>query len=85
MAWLFTQGVYITTDIISASFLLMQVFDLDSGNRLATHCGTNTLFIEGESHAVRVVFRTDESVTHKGWVLEWAGKYLYIRESSCLD
>ena len=52
----------------------LQVYDLYTDRRLATHCGDNDIFVAGESDAVRVVFRTDGSVSAGGWVLTWAGE-----------
>ena len=52
----------------------LQVYDLYTDRRLATHCGDNDIFVAGESDAARVVFRTDGSVSAGGWVLTWAGE-----------
>ena len=55
----------------------VQVFDKNSGSLLASLCGSLSEIdsnIEGYSEVVRVVFRTDGSVSYRGWVLHWTGE-----------
>lgn len=66
-------------DVGMTSFV--QVFDGNSGSLLTNLCGP--LFelhpnIEGYSEVVRVVFKTDGSVSHRGWALHWTSELIKL-------